>query len=223
MKMKLITFVFALASGSLVQAATTITATNAALGTSGFAQQVITAVDGSPFTTGTVMIGTFSSPTGLNTTVGPISLATFGWTMFGSAPFSTNAAAPGIFGSVAGSGQVLSVTGTLPTTATGPFIGNNIYAVVANAAGNDFVVWNSGINFAVEDSVLGGAPISFQTRNVTLVRGIVDPNGNNGLTGALASRNGGAAVTFGVEAIPEPSAALLGAIGALGLLRRRRN
>lgn len=222
MKKTIISALLGFASFQVAQGATTITATNAALGTTGFAQQVITAVNGTAFTGGSVLIGTFSTPAGLGTTVGPISLETFGWTLFGSAPFSTNAAAPGIFGSVAGAGQTqLGVVGNLPTTVTGPFIGNNIYAVVANAAGNDFVVWNSGINFAVEDAVLGGSPISFQTRNVTLTRGIVDPDGNIGLTGALVSRNGQAAVTFGV--IPEPSAALLGAIGALGLLRRRRN
>ena len=222
MKNTLISAAIGLSFFQLAQAATTITATNAAAGTTGFAQQVISGVDGTAFTAGTIMIGTFSTPAGLGTTQGPISLATFGWTLFGTAAFSTSATAPGIFGSFAGAGQTqLGVVGNLPTTATGPFIGNNIFAVVANSLNNDFVVWNSGVNFVVEDAVLGGTPVSFQTRNVTLVRGIVDPNGNVGLTGALAARNGAPAVTFG--AVPEPSAALLGAIGALGLLRRRRN
>lgn len=219
MKNTIISALMALASLPLLHGATTITATNAASGVdpTGFLQQVITGVDGTPFV-GTVLIGTFSTPAGLGTTTGPISLANYGWTQFGSAAFSSSASYPGVFGAFGGTG----VTGTLPTTATGALVGNNIYAVVGNAAGTDFIVWNSGLNFAAEDAVLGGAAVGFQTRNATLVRGIVDPNGNNGITGAaLSARNGQAAVTFGV--VPEPSAALLGAIGALGLLRRRRN
>ncbi len=217
MKTTILATLAAFASMHFASAATVITAANAAGTASGFLQQVITGVDGAPFQ-GTVLIGTFASPTGLGTTAGPISLDTYGWSLFGSAAFSSSASYPGVFGAFGGQG----VTGNLPTTATGPLIGNDIYVVVGNQAGTDFIVWNSGQKFAVEDAVLGGAAVSIQTRNATLVRGIIDPNGNNGVTGAaLSARNGEAAVTFGV--VPEPSSLLLGALGALGLLRRRRN
>lgn len=205
-----------LASVVVASAATTITATNAASGTSGFLQQVIVAQDGLPFV-GSVMIGTFTTTTNLGV-AGEIDLADFGWTLFGSAPFSSNTAYKGVFGAFGGTG----VTGNLPTAAGGPFIGNNIFAVVANGAG-EYIIWDSGLKFAVEDAVLGGAAVSFQTRNATLIRGLVDPNGNNGITGtALTARNGQAAVAF-LAPVPETSTSLLGALGALVLLRRRRN
>jgi hypothetical protein len=111
------------------------------------------------------------------------------------------------------------MTGNLPTTQTGPFIGNDIFLVIANPTNDDFIIWNTGFDFLVEDAVLGGAPVNIQTRNATLVRGQLVAGGNTGLGGPVAAFNGGTAVTF----IPEPSAARLGALGALGLLRRRRN
>jgi hypothetical protein len=75
--------------------------------------------------------------------------------------------------------------------------------------GSDWVfpAANSGtFTHASDDS--GGAATYYQT------------NVNAPAAGAVAFRTNGAAFTIGV--IPEPSTALLGAIGALGLLRRRR-
>jgi len=214
MKNTLLLTLISLASVSLLQAATTINATNAVPGGTGFVTQV--RFNGAPYTGATIMSGTFTStPLGS----GEITLASFGWTMFASQAFSNNAIAPGVFGALMAPGQTAGMTGLLPTTATGPFIGNNIFLVVANPTNNEFIIWDTGIDFAVEDALLGGAAVAAQTRNATLVRGALVPRGNSGLGGPIAAFNGGTAVTF----IPEPSAVLLSALGALALLRRRRN
>lgn len=213
MKIKFIGVLVAAVVTTMAHGATTVTAFNAAGGAAGFVQQV--QFQGAPYTGASIMVGTFSNTSGLGE--GSISLAAQGWSAFGTAPFSTNAIAPGVFGAFGAAGQALSVTDTLPTTASGPFIGNNIFLVIANPTSTDFIIWDSGAQFATEDALLGGVPVSVQTRNATLVRGL-ESGENTGLGGPLGAFNGQTAVTF----IPEPSTALLGLIGALGLLRRRR-
>lgn len=200
----------------LANAATTITAANYIL-SSGYATQVVTSTSNTTPFIGTLMIGTFSTPAGLGTTEGPISLNTYGWTMFASTPFNVSTNQPGLFGATGS-------TGTLPTAPGGPFIGNTIFMVVANAANNDFIVWQTPSSFVVEDPTLGGTPVTVRTNTSTLLRGNVVTGGNNGLAGAAGAYNGQNAVTFGAAApIPETSTTLLGALGALALLRRRRN
>lgn len=197
----------------VANAATTITAANAALGTTGFAQQVL--LNGAPFASGTIQIGTFNTALDLGSGATDVSdLGALGWTLFASADFNASASYPGIFGALGASGA----TGTLPESETGPLVGNPIFAIISNGAG-ELIIWNSGQNFAAEVPGLGGAAVSFLTKDVQLVRGAIVPGGNTGLAGPLAARNGQDAVTF----IPEPSAALLGVFGMLGLLRRRRN
>ena len=200
-------------------AATTITAANFSLSTASpgqYGTQIVTdSVAKTPYV-GSYMIGTFNTTTGLDA-VGSISLSSFGWTQFGSnANFESLASRRGLFGTN-------GVTGTLPTTDNTGLVGKTIFVVIANATNSDYIIWNSGRNFAKELEGVGGAAVSFTTRDagVSLLRGIVVENGNNGLTGASAGLNGQNAVTFGM--IPEASTSLLGAIGALALLRRRRN
>lgn len=197
-------------------AATTITGASYSLaaGTDGFATQVVVGPALTPYTAGTVMYGTFSTTAGLGTAAGGANfLSNFGWTLFASTPFNTSVNQPGLFGAT-------GATGTLPTSGSSALVGNDIYAVVANAAGTEFIIWNSGQKFAYEVEGVGGAAVGFQTRNVALIRGTLVPGGNNGLGGALNTngRNDEAAVTF----IPEPSVALLGLLGVLGFLKRRR-
>lgn len=214
MKNKVLFFsLIALSALPSAYAATTITAANYTLSTPQFAQQVVTdSVTKTPLV-GTLLIGTFTTTTGLGTD-SAITLGNFGWSLFGSTPFNTSANQKGLFGST-------GVTGTLPESVSGPFVGNNIFAVIANAAGTDFIIWDSGVKFQTELAGVGGTGASFLTKDVTLTRGLVVTGGNNLLAGAIAGQNGRDAVTFGV--VPEPSAVLLGAIGAFGLLRRRRN
>jgi hypothetical protein len=203
---------------TISRAATTIYATNAVAGPNGFVEQI--RVGDEPFVNGVVMSGTFTSTPLLG---GGASLHDFGWTMFASEAFSNNAIAPGIFGSFAGAGQSPGMTGTLPTTPTGPFIGNDIYLVIALPSGEDYIIWNSGIKFAVEYPVIGGAAVSIHTRDATLLRGAMLPGENAGLGGPLAAFNGGTAIGSPETsaAIPEPSAAFLTALGALAMFRRR--
>jgi hypothetical protein len=195
---------------SISKSATTINATNAVPGATGFVNQI--RLFGAPFVNGVIMSGTFTTTPSFS---GGASLYELGWTMFASQAFSNNAIAPGIFGSFMGAGQSPGMTGTLPTTQTGPFIGNDIYLVIAYPWGGPYIIWNSGIKFSVEDTLLGGAPVSIQTRNATLVLGSMWGN-NTGLGGPLAGFNGDTAFD-----IPEPSAAFLGTLGALAMASRR--
>lgn len=212
MKKILFSALFAASSITAANAATTITAFNAALGTSGFANQVL--LNGTGMTTGSILIGTFNTLLDLSSPSTDVSdLGALGWSQFGSQSFSTNVSYPGIFGAVGATGA----TGTLPESNTGPLVGNPIYAIISDGAG-ELIIWDSGKLFAAEVPGVGGATVTFGTviDPTTLVRGAAAVN--TGLAGALVSRNGQLGVTF----IPEPSAALLGAIGAIGLLRRRR-
>jgi hypothetical protein len=214
MKTRILAITCAIATIGIVNAATTITGISYILGTSGYATQVhTTPVSDTPYV-GTYMIGTFTNTTGLGTAVGSINLADFGWSLFASANMDTTASRQGLFGAN-------GATGTLPTTSGGPFIGRDIFIVIANAGNTDYIVWESSQQFATEVEGVGGAAVNIFTNASTLLRGVVIEDGNIGLTGAASSFNGQDAVTFGP--IPETSTSLLGAIGALALLRRRRN
>lgn len=207
--------VIAVACATTIHAATSIHATNSRGGD--FTHQVVLP-DGTPFVNGTVMIGTFTT----TPDNGPIPSDMWEWKEFGSVAFSSNAIAPGVFGAFGGHG----VTGELPMTPSGPFVGNSIYAMVANPDASDFIIWKSGLSFQVEYELLGGAPLSFLTNQAELVRGIVLQGGNKGLGGPLAGFNGQDAITFitnsSTNIVPEPSVAMLGALGILALFRRRR-
>lgn len=108
-----------------------------------------------------------------------------------------------------------------PITNTGIFVGNPIMVLVGNGAtlagSTDYIVVNSGVNWTAEVEGVGGSASAY-LYNGTVLRG--QSTVVNGATGAATQFNGKPGVTFGV--IPEPSAALLGALGVLGLLRRRR-
>lgn len=205
----------ALVSISSINAATTIAPANAVGGSAGFVQQVL--IDTIPYTGGTFKVGTFATTSGLSGE-GPINLSDFGWSIFGEQSFSSSPIAPGVFGAFVAAGQTATITGDLPTTATGPFIGNNIFVLVENTDSSEFIIWDSGQQFQVEDALLGGAKVSVLTEDSTLLRGAVVVGGNTGLGGPLAVFNGRDAVTF----VPEPSSALLACVGALFLVRRKR-
>jgi hypothetical protein len=220
-KNKLFGAVLAICMCNSIQAATTIGAFNYTTGTAGARQVLTSAVDSTPFV-GTYRIGTFSTPLGIGSVAsGSFALANFGWTEFGSAAFNTSTNQRGLFGTT-------TVTATLPNTGepNGPFIGNNIYVVVLNAAGNDAIIWRSTSLFANETAGIGGPTVSINAMTTPLERGILLPDAVNGLLAGNAISNGvgSTAVTFGpIAAIPETSTSLLGAIAALALLRRRRN
>src|SRR5690606_23561081 len=124
------------------------------------------------------------------------------------------AATPGVIGALGGTNVQDAV---LPTTNTGIFVGNPIMVLIGNAstlgASTDFIVVQSDVNWAAEIEGVGGSSSAF-LYDGDVLRGISTTV--SGGAGPTAQFNGTAGVTFGV--VPEPSAALLGAIGALGLL-----
>ena len=208
MKSKLISFaaVLVMVTNSSM-AATTITV--ASLGASSL---LVTNSSGTVYSGGSWGVGVFAPGTDFS---GEPSTLLSAFNQAGNtAAFS---AFPGVFGAAGGA----VVTANLPTTVTGPFVGNPMFVIVGNAptlAGStDFIVTNSGVNFTQEVEGVGGN-ISALFKNGTVLRGIGTTV--NGGSGPTAGQNGQPGITFGV--IPEPSAALLGALGALGLLRRRR-
>lgn len=118
----------------------------------------------------------------------------------------------------------------------GPGIADKVFAFTLTGA-------TSGLNYAIfwfPGGTLNGAgttgTVGAQAGGIS---NLVAGGGNTAMTiptnnaasvnqGALDTANGGAISTsrfnaFATKPVPEPSAAVLGAIGALGLLRRRRN
>lgn len=108
--------------------------------------------------------------------------------------------------------------GTLPVG----FAGKDAYIVVGNntnfAAATAFAVFNAGTTFVAPDQFGNSAQTLSGTTVGTVVFGTV-----RSVTTQPTGLNSPAFASGVVLAIPEPSAALLGAFGALGLLRRRRN
>lgn len=111
------------------------------------------------------------------------------------------------------------------TTVTGSvFSGLNIYAFVgsgstfANSATNgELLVLKSATLFTnAQDAIPTAQIVTLSTATTTLLYGVNLADVRT--TGTDASVTLG----WGTVGVPEPSAALLGAIGALGLLRRRR-
>ena len=129
------------------------------------------------------------------------------------------------FGSInADTGEVsTAVTATSPATFNSTLIavfvgtGNSI----ANSGGLDGGSWavftsTNNTSFPSDVSAVTGVTFSMTTPAVLNVVG--KGNVASGFVAGGVSTN-----NFNFVTIPEPSAALLGALGALGLLRRRRN
>lgn len=107
------------------------------------------------------------------------------------------------------------------TIAGSQFAGKNMYMLVIGATNNEYGVFKSNLLFdPADDPTLPNVTKTFSSANT--------PNENilvGGTSFSVPTSNSDSIVTqsWNTVVIPEPSSALLGAIGALGLLRRRRN
>lgn len=107
-------------------------------------------------------------------------------------------------------------------TGNATFADKFIYLFAGNgttlANSTQFAVLKSASKFlASDDGIPTGVTVTFTDLNSSILFGTTSPNV------LTASTDGSTNPGFAMKAVPEPSAALLGAIGALGLLRRRRN
>ncbi len=105
-------------------------------------------------------------------------------------------------------------------------IGRAVYQIVTNSA------TLLGATTANDFALIGFGTITGDDAGVQAITGNISIGGTVYLSGGAGTFNGDANFTGGegsyntlklATAVPEPSAAILGAIGALGLLRRRRN
>ncbi len=207
MKTSIKIILVALASAGLSQAAVTITAKNFTSLSAG-----IPVLDdaGAAVTSGnrSWSVGYFSTGFDFNTATAATIKAAF--TLFGTTQtaFATN----GIFTG--------NSSATLPAN-DASFTGKTIYTLVGNAptiAGSStFAIFTANVLFPVVDALGNGSA----TTQTTLANNVVF-----GKLMAPTTQPAGGTFAQGVQmlavAVPEPSAVLLGALGALGLLRRRR-
>ncbi len=125
------------------------------------------------------------------------------WTQVGQVAFASGAAV--------GYNGYFS-TGSLAHTDA--FAGQAIWVWLTDGAGTNALLTGVG-SYLADSAIPNSVAVSFDKTNIanaTFALGSYNSNGVNPATGG----------TVVLNAIPEPSAALLGAIGALGLLRRRR-
>lgn len=127
------------------------------------------------------------------------------------------------FGNSLGIGANSFIAGDIngALTAGGDFVGNSVYVVLGNGTNigdsTEFLVWKATANPAgnvfTEDAPIGGPDtVSLQIANGTILVG-----GTGTADFGLGSQQ-----AFKLAAVPEPSVILLGGLGLLGLVRRRR-
>ena len=113
-------------------------------------------------------------------------------------------------------------TYNIPTTIIGGtgFENKFIYLFIQNAAGTEVAILKTTLQFlASDDPTLPNVTKTITQANIGTVL-----KGGTGFTALTANNDTSAGLAYNtVQLIPEPSTALLGAVGALGLLRRRRN
>lgn len=116
----------------------------------------------------------------------------------------------------------ITLSNALPANDTS-FTGKIIYTLVGDAStianANAFAIFTANVAFPVVDAGGNGAATSLTPAASNVVFGTLRaPN-----TQPAAGNTYPQGVQVAAEGIPEPSVALLGALGVLGLLRRRRN
>lgn len=169
----------------------------------------------SPGTPGVVAFGIFSSLTDTQISeVASLSTLVSNFVQFG---------ASGAFNAAGPTGQKGLFTRNTSATVTGSqFSGKNIYVFAGNgssfATSTELLVLRSTTLFAdSQDAIPTAQTVTLTPAAATLLFGVNIADIRTTTTDASVTPGWGTAV-----AIPEPTAALLGAFGALGLLRRRR-
>lgn len=170
----------------------------------------------SPTNPGVYGFGIFGTTDGAITAATSLSSIVNAFTIFGTTDTFNTGGAPTNQRGLFAHSQNAVVTGS-------SFSGKNIYLLVGNGASFGastqlLVLKNSALFTDAQDAVPTAQNITFSTATATLLfgRNLADVK----TTGTDASVTPGWGTA---TAVPEPSAALLGAVGALGLLRRRRN
>jgi hypothetical protein len=103
---------------------------------------------------------------------------------------------------------------------TSPLLGKGVYIFAGNAA---TLATSTEWALGFLTNIAADVPLEQQyTANPTGVSTVGDIGSLGTFTGDPGTGASGTYNTFQLQPIPEPSAALLGALGALGLLRRRR-
>ena len=159
---------------------------------------------GQVLTSGVVVLGAFS--------VEPTSIADIFGPNFTQAGNSLSVGANSFFQGNVNTGALV---------AGDDFVGNVVYVVIGNGvdlgSSTDFLIWKS-TNSPISDVFVADNPVGGpDTVNVTSIAGELSV----GQTTTFDFGNG-TSTAFQLVAIPEPSTFLLGAVGVLGLLRRRR-
>lgn len=196
---------------------------------SGFASAAVTVgafnYTGSPIgATGTPIVNTDGTPLATN--------VYFGAFQSGLPDFGGNAAdiitaftqnGPGLANAFAQAGLFNgTIDGATSTDGTDLFNGKEIFMLVGNGASlgasTEVMVFSSGVNWPVEIEGVGAVVNNIELGFGNLERGVAVEV--DGAAAPFDVWNGTTGMTFGV--VPEPSVALLGALGFFGLLRRRR-
>lgn len=114
---------------------------------------------------------------------------------------------------------VFTINAAAGTIAGSAFADKNMYIVVQNNSVEEYLILKSSLTFtAADDPTLPNVTKTFTSSNTAVLFGGVgnfQEGISNGDATPLPSWNT-------VAPVPEPSIALLGALGVLGLLRRRR-
>jgi hypothetical protein len=178
--------------------------------------------DGSLMTTGKVSVGYF----GPSVTVDQIDTIAELFSKLGE--FTTlTSATPGSSSTFLAPGYVAEDPFQF---APSSLIGRTLYAIATNAASLNAATLSSGYSMFTFGSVvaddLGENDYVANPAGVTPIIGVLgtftgDPGG--AATDAFGPAASGNYTTLKLVAVPEPSTTLLGAVGALALLRRRRN
>lgn len=120
-----------------------------------------------------------------------------------------------------GPGYVAQDYSSFPLVAAGnALIGRSLYAIASDAATLAAATNANGFSMFFVDTIKEDSPVENQyTANPA---GVVPVIGQLGTFTGDAGLGDGTYTTLQLVVVPEPSAALLGAFGVLGLLRRRR-